>query len=215
MSENDKATRRPTQFMADLAQAMRTTAETARQATVEQCGLDAKAYTEQLRAGTSGGITSLRTATIADVGAIRDWSREEAERVRGETEERISRRNSELEAELQEYGSAVETELQRVRERVQAFEAEVDGFFERLLQGTDPLSFAKMAAQLPDPPPFINPDPGALVRDLRLGRSPATQADSIPVPDQTPEVVLDRWWIDSPATIETRLRGKTDPGEPR
>jgi len=35
MSENDRPTRRPTQFLADLAQAMRATVETARQATIE------------------------------------------------------------------------------------------------------------------------------------------------------------------------------------
>jgi hypothetical protein len=199
MNENDKATRRPTQFLADLAQAMRAAAETARQATVEQCKSDANAYTEQLRAGTNGETASLRTAASADNGAIREWSKVEAERIRVETEQRIARRYSQLEEELQEGNYAIEIELQRVGERVQAFEAEVAQFFERLLQGTDPASFAAMASQLPVSPAFVDSDPAALVHDLRLSRSPTRRADSVPVPDQTPEVVPDGWWMDSPA----------------
>jgi len=214
MIDNDRATRRPTQFLADLAQAMRATAETARQATVEQCKSDADAYTEQLRAGTNGETASLRTASSADNGAIREWSKAEAERIRVEMEERISRRQSQLEEELQEYNSAIDIELQRVGERVQAFEAEVAQFFERLLQGTDPASVAKMASQLPVSPAFGDPDPAALVHDLRMSRSPAAQADSLPVPDQTPEVVTDHWWMDSPAALAARVHAKPGPGEP-
>ena len=214
MIDNDRATRRPTQFLADLAQAMRATAETARQATVEQCKSDADAYTEQLRAGTNGETASLRTASSADNGAIREWSKAEAERIRVEMEGRISRRQSQLEEELQEYNSAIDIELQRVGERVQAFEAEVAQFFERLLQGTDPASVAKMASQLPVSPGFGDPDPAALVHDLRMSRSPAVQADSLPVPDQTPEVVADHWWMDSPAALAARVHAKPGPGEP-
>jgi hypothetical protein len=214
MIENDRATRRPTQFLADLAQAMRVAAETARQATVEQCKSDANSYTEQLRAGTNGETASLRTASSADNGAIREWSKAEAERIGVEMEERISRRHNQLEKELQEYNSAIDIELQRVGERVQAFEDEVAQFFERLLQGTDPASLAKMASQLPVSPAFGDPDPAALVHDLRMSRSPAVQADSLPVPDQTPEVVTDRWWMDSPAALAARVRAKPGPGEP-
>jgi hypothetical protein len=215
MIDNDRATRRPTQFLADLAQAMRATAETARQATVEQCKSDADAYTEQLRAGTNGETASLRTASSADNGAIREWSKAEAERIRVEMEERISRRQSQLEEELQEYNSAIDIEFQRVGERVQAFEAEVAQFFERLLQGTDPASFATMASQLPVSPAFGDPDPAALVHDLRLSRSPAMQVESVPVPvpDETPEVMPDHWWMDSPTALAARARAKTDLGE--
>jgi len=198
MSEDDRATRRPTKFQADLAQAMRATVETARLATVEQCESDAKAYAEQLRAGTNGETASRRTAASADYGAIRQWSKLEAERIRVETEERTSRRHSQLEMELQEYNSAVELELQRVGERIQAFDAEVAQFFERLLQATDPASLAAMASQLPVSRAFGDPDPAALVHNLRLSRSPIKKTDSLPIPDKTPEAVPDGWWMDSP-----------------
>jgi hypothetical protein len=198
MSENDMETRRPTRFLADLAQAMRGTAETALQATVEQCKSDAITYTEEVRAGTNGGIASLRAAASADNGAIREWSKAEMERIRVETEQRIARRYSQLEEELQECNYAIEIELQRIGERVRTFEAEVGQFFERFLQGTDPASFAAMASQLPASPAFGDPNPAALIHDLRLSRSQTMRANPKRVPGQTPGAAPDRWWTDSP-----------------
>ena len=149
---NETAARHPNRFMADLTQAMRSTAETARQGTIEQCQADAKAYTEQLHSRTDDEAASLRKAAEADVSAIRDWSKAEMERIRVETEQRISRRRELLEQELQEYNSAIELEIERVQKRVAAFEGEVTQFFEQLLQEADPTVFASMAAQMPDPP---------------------------------------------------------------
>jgi hypothetical protein len=162
--------RLPNRFMADLTQAMRSTAETARQGTIDQCQADAKAYTEQLHARTDDEAASLRKAAEADVSAIRDWSKAEMERIRVETEQRIARRRELLEQELQEYNAAIELEIERVQKRVAAFEDEVAGFFEQLLQEADPTVFASMAAQMPDPPAFTAGDRGNLTSDLRARR---------------------------------------------
>ena len=162
--------RLPNRFMADLTQAMRSTAETARQATVEQCQADAKAYTEQLHSRTDDEAASLRKAAEADVSAIRDWSKAEMERIRVETEQRIARRRELLEQELQEYNTAIEVEIERVQKRVGAFEGEVTQFFEQLLQEADPTVFASMAAQMPDPPTFSVRERSGVTADLRARR---------------------------------------------
>jgi hypothetical protein len=162
--------RLPNRFMADLTQAMRSTAETARQGTVEQCQADAKAYTEQLHSRTDDEAASLRKAAEADVSAIRDWSKAEMERIRVETEQRIARRRELLEQELQEYNAAIELEIERVQKRVAAFEGEVAQFFEQLLQEADPTVFASMAAQMPDPPVFSVSDRSGTTADLRARR---------------------------------------------
>ncbi len=162
--------RLPNRFMADLTQAMRSTAQTARQATVEQCQADAKAYTEQLHSRTDDEAASLRKAAEADVSAIRDWSKAEMERIRVETEQRIARRRELLEQELQEYNAAIELEIERVQKRVAAFEGEVTQFFEQLLQEADPTVFASMAAQMPDPPVFSVSDRSGVTADLRARR---------------------------------------------
>ena len=202
MSEIDKVGR-PTRFMADLALAMRATAETARQATIDQCQSDAQTYTEHLRARKNGDSASLHAAASADVGTIREWSKAEAERIRIEMEERIARRNVELEEELKEYRSAAEIEIQHVGERVAAFEAEVAAFFEKLLQGNDPTAFATMAALVPDPPAFNAPDPAALVQAIRAGTGTTKPAASSAA-TAAPEEVTDHWWMDSPAALAAR-----------
>jgi hypothetical protein len=176
MSVNETAARHPNRFLADLTQAMRSTAETARQGTIEQCQADAKAYTEKLHARTDDEAASLRKAAEADVSAIRDWSKAEMERIRVETEQRISRRRELLEQELQEYNSAIELEIERVQNRVSAFEAEVANFFESLSQEADPTVFASMAAQMPDPPSFEESDRGTLAPDLRARREQIMRA---------------------------------------
>ena len=192
MSVNETAARHPNRFLADLTQAMRSTAETARQGTIEQCQADAKAYTEKLHARTDDEAASLRKAAEADVSAIRDWSKAEMERIRVETEQRISRRRELLEQELQEYNSAIELEIERVQNRVSAFEAEVANFFESLSQEADPTVFASMAAQMPDPPSFEESDRGTLAPDLRARREQimrAGQEVATAAPQPSPEAV--------------------------
>jgi len=167
---NETAARHPNRFMADLILTMRSTAETARLGTIEQCQADAKAYTERLHARTDDEAASLRKAAEADVSAIRDWSKAEMERIRVETEQRISRRRELLEQELQEYNSAIELEIERVQKRVTSFEQEVAQFFEQLQQESDPTVFASMAAQMPDPPEFADSDRTSIADDLRARR---------------------------------------------
>ncbi len=159
---NETATRHANQFLADLTQAMRSTAETARQATIEQCQADAKSYTEQLQARTDGEGASLRQAAEADVSAIRDWSTAEIERIGVETEQRIARRRELLEQELHEYASAIEVEIASIQKHVADYEAEVASFFERLLKEGDPSVFASMAAQMPESPSFGEGEYGSI-----------------------------------------------------
>jgi hypothetical protein len=203
MSVNSTDTHRPKQFLADLVKAMGEAARAAQQATIDQCRSDATECTERLRAGTSGGSGDLHRAAVADVRTIREQSRAAEERVRIVTEERIIRRNQRLEEELREYQSAIETEVHSVGERVQAFEAEVARVFEQLVQGTDPLSFVKIAARMPSPPAFIDPVPGTLLHDLRQGRSRATRAES-----------ADRSRLDSGIAFAPRTHSRPRSGQP-
>jgi hypothetical protein len=179
MSVNDTAARHPNRFLADLTQAMRSTAETARQATIDQCQADAKAYVEKLHARTDDEAASLRKGAEADVSAIRDWSKAEVERIRVETEQRIARRRELLEQELQEYNSAIELEIERVQKRVSGFEEEVAQFFEQLLQEADPTIFASMAAQMPDPPTFAEADRGTLATEIKARREKIMRSEDL------------------------------------
>ena len=167
---NDTGARHPNRFLADLTLAMHSTAETARQATIDQCQADAKAYTEQLHARKEDETASLRKAAEADVIAIREWSKAEVERIRLETEQRISRRRELLDQELQEYNSGIAFDIERVQKRVQSYQDEIAQYFEQLLQEPDPTTFASMGARMPEPPDFTDADRGHLATDIRALR---------------------------------------------
>ena len=213
---NESAAHHPNRFLADLTSAMRATAETARQSTLQQCKADAKAYVEQLHARTDDEAQELRKAAEVDVTTIRERSKAKVERIRVETEQRIARRRELLEQELQEYNAAIELEIARVQDRVTAFESEVSLFFEQLLQGAgaDPTTFATMASQVPDPPAFTELDRQALASELRAKREAAARAAAAEAtgPDGSnghkDEELPDFWWLDSPATLAAHAHGE-------
>jgi hypothetical protein len=208
---NESAAHHPNRFLADLTTAMRATAETARQATLEQCKADAEAYVEQLHSKTEDEAKELRQAAENDVTTIRDRSKARVERIHIETEERITKRRELLEQELQDFTAAIELEIARVEDRVSAFEAEVQLFFEQLLQSasSDPTTFATMASQVPDPPAFAELDRQALANELRARREETARKDAAEETGPAgsngsngkKEELPDFWWMDSPATL--------------
>ena len=173
---NETAARHPNRFLADLTQAMRSTAETARQTAIEQCEADANSYTEGLQARVDNEGDSLRNAAEADVSAIRDWSKAEMERIRLDTEQQIARRREVLEQDLHAHNSAIELEIDTVRKSVADFERDLAVFFERLLKESDPTVVATMAAEMPDPPCFGDGEGGELALIVSSGQEKALEA---------------------------------------
>jgi hypothetical protein len=175
---NNTAAGRPKQFLFDLAQAMRVTAEAERQATINQCQENAKAYIELLQSQTNGGSASLQQAAVTDISTLRSRSKARMDKTRQETEQRIAQRYELLEQELEEYAAAIEGEIERIQDRVQAFETALARSFGELMETTDPSEFAYLAEHMPEPPPFVEPDSATLVREFRIRREQA-------VPSQT------------------------------
>jgi hypothetical protein len=205
---NESTTRHPNQFLSDLTAAMRATAEAAERAILDQCASDAAARIEQLHARTELGAKSLQDAAMTDVTTIRGQSKAHMEAIRAETERLIADRRDSLERQLQGLDAAVERETATVQERVNAYEAELSRFFERLLEGADPTVFATMASQMPDAPVFER-NPEVLESELQ------------PIGDASPEAAVapeanadepksrelpDHWWLDSPASLAARTR---------
>lgn len=183
---NNTAAGRPKQFLFDLAQAMRVTAESERQATIDQCQANAKAYVEGLQSQTSGESATLQQAAVADISTLRSRSKARMDKTRQETEQRISQRYELLEQELQEFTAAIEGEMGRIQDRVQAFEGELTRSFEQLMETSDPSEFTYLAEHMPEPPPFEEPDSAALVQEYRLRRGQAapSEAQAGPSPEE-------------------------------
>jgi tRNA/tmRNA/rRNA uracil-C5-methylase (TrmA/RlmC/RlmD family) len=198
------------QLLANLATAMRATAETAQQATLDQCQVDAKSYAERLHARSEDERQELRQAADEDVATIEARSKASIARVRAEAEQRIERRRQLLEQELQEYHSAVDREIERVQEKVTAFEKEVSQFFERLLENADPAEFATMASQAPNSPPFTEEDIQTLATELQdMHEDAAREADEQAAAPK--EELPEYWWLDSPTSITAQAHHEEEP----
>ena len=192
----------PSKFMVDLTRAMQGAAETAKADTLARFSADAKAHIESIHAATAVEATELRKQADDDVASIREWSKAEIARIREETDERITHRKARLEREIDAHAADIEGRIERVQRRVDAFEAEMAEFFQRLIAEEDATRFAAMAASLPEPPPWDEMSNGEF----------ATLTDPVPADDMYAQiegalaeqaVVVDPW-PDAPAeTAET------------
>jgi hypothetical protein len=144
--------RRTTKLMADLSRAMQTAAESARDETVARFLADSKTAVEGIQATAQVEAADLRRRADDDVAVVREWSKTEIARIREETESRIAARKQALDGEIDAHAAVVETRVQRVGKTVEAFQAEMDEFFQRLLAEQDPTRIATMAETMPEPP---------------------------------------------------------------
>jgi hypothetical protein len=179
--------RKPNKLMADLTKAMQGAAEAARNETLDRLQADAKAFIEGIHTRSGTESEELRRTADADVASIREWSKAEIARIREETDSRVAARKGALESEIEQHAALIEQRIERVQAHVAWFEAEMAGFFERILAEDDPTQLAAMAENLPEPPTFDD----AELEDLPARFAPAAVVDtSLPesATDNEPEV---------------------------
>jgi hypothetical protein len=155
-------TGRPSRFLADLARAMQAAAEQARAVALDQYRADGASAIERIHGSSASSAAELRRRADEDVAALKEWSKAEIARIREETERRVMARREQLEAQLERHAALVEHEIEQVRGRLASFEQVMGEFFDDLLREDDPARFAARAANLPEPPPFVSPDEGAM-----------------------------------------------------
>ncbi|MFL5675383.1 MAG: hypothetical protein ACJ779_10275 [Chloroflexota bacterium] len=144
--------RRSTKFMVDLSRAMQSASESARDETMAKFVVDSKTAIEEIQAASTVEVAALRQRADDDISAVRDWSKGEIARIREETETRIAKRKHALDGEIEASAAVIEARVARVTATVDAFRADMDEFFERLLAEQDPTRIATMAETMPDPP---------------------------------------------------------------
>ncbi len=194
---DDSGVRQQTKFLADLTQAMRSTAEAARQTTLERCRAEAAAFVEKRQSGSADGGKRVRRESEEDVAAIREQSRVQLDSVRAVTEQRISDRRDALARDLARLDGRLEAELARVQDRVTQYEATLGQFFDRLLEDGDPANLARMASLMPEVPSFEESGSEPLIGgDSAAPGAPAGGGEGLP----------DHWWLDAPARLETEAR---------
>ncbi len=144
--------KKPSKLIADLAAAMRTTAESAREQAVSQLEADARQVVEQIRSGSIEGAAALRQRADDDIASVRDWSKAEIARIREETDHKITDRKTALESEVAGHAAAIDRRVGAVESTVAEYQAEMAAFFERLLKEQDPARLASIAETMPEPP---------------------------------------------------------------
>ena len=87
-----------------------------------------------------------------DIETIERWSKDQIARIRAQTQQRIAGRRNQLGQSLAGHGTIIESEVARVRQAVEGHRAELDTFFVRLTNESDPSEIARLAALLPGPP---------------------------------------------------------------
>ena len=148
------APKKPSKLMADLSAAIRATASSARDQALQQIEADAKEVTESIREGATEGAATLRKRSDDDIAGIRDWSKAEIARIREETDNRIATRKGLLEGELSSHAASVNNRVEEVQFEVDRFKADMDEYFDRLSNESDPSRLATMVEAMPDLPSF-------------------------------------------------------------
>jgi hypothetical protein len=174
-------------FLAELAVAMRATAEKERERISAKVADDATAHVDKVRARAAIETDELKRLAEEDVQHIEDWSASEMERIRAEADQKIQDRRTSLDEYLQQHDSIIDTEIEGVNAAVRDYNTTLDRYFEELAQSDNPAAIVARAEALPPPPDLDE------VRAKARGRAVAMFADqdepiaeAAPLADETP-----------------------------
>ena len=167
-------------LVAGLVRAMLDAAETARQEAITGLADAAKARKDQIQVESTESEAEARRVTDSDIAEIREWSKAQMARIRGETDVRITDRKHQLEGETGELSALHQHRLDHVQHVVEAYESEMDAFFQTLFTQDDPAQLAGMAQQLPEPPDLADEDElGAWTPESILAVADAARYETI------------------------------------
>jgi hypothetical protein len=138
-----------TAFLAQLAGAMRATAAAERTRIDEDIDRRRDAHLETIRSRRDSEAEEMRKLAADDLKAIDEWAEGERQRIDAEREQRAAALQDDLEKSLAEHGSQIDAEIEGVEGAITGYRAEVDAFFAKLDNETDPVEIARLAGQRP------------------------------------------------------------------
>ena len=138
-----------TKFLTDLTAVMQTTAATEKARNGEITEARRKTHIDSIRAREAMEAEELRELAKEDVKGIDAWSEGEIKRIKLERERRIASRREQLQIRLEEHRSVISREVEGVESAVASYRVEMDDFFTRLGNQTDPVEFARQAGSQP------------------------------------------------------------------
>ena len=181
-------------FMRDLVAAMRRVAEETRQAGLSDLREKSEEQVRKLEADSEQLREELRARAEADIAGVAAWASSEEERIKKEAEQRVVGRRAQLDQQLAAEASRAEAEAQALRDRVGAYEGELDAYHAQLSDIADPAAFAAAAKRMPSPPRLsgtpapqeASPGDAAPATTPAPALPPAAGEDTKPAPDVHP-----------------------------
>jgi hypothetical protein len=140
-------------FLQEIARTMQATADRERERIAADIADRLRSLVETVRSRASTEAAELRRLAEADIDQIHEWSAGQVDRVRRETEMRVNARREDLDQHLRQQDAIVEREIARATEAVEAYQNELGRFVGRLVSQQEPTEIARLASQLPEPPP--------------------------------------------------------------
>ena len=182
-------------FLAELALAMRATAEKERERIAARVADDAAAHVEKVRSRAAIETDELKRLAEEDVQHIEEWSTSEMERIRSEANRKIEGRRASLEEYLKQHDSIIDTEIDGVNAAVRDYSSTLDRYFEDLSKSEDPATIVARAEALPPAPDLDQVRAQARARAVAMfaeadessGVADAATPDTAAVADVTPD----------------------------
>ena len=167
-------------FLTDLTAVMQTTAASEKARNTELTESRRKTHIDSIRAREAMEAEELRELAKEDVKGIDAWSEGEIKRIKLERERRIASRREQLQIRLEEHRSVIAREVDGVEAAVAGYRTEMDDFFTKLGNQTDPVEFARQAGSQPAFPDLTKagaPQPVAAAPDYGyVASAPAVEA---------------------------------------
>jgi hypothetical protein len=139
-------------FLQSLVDAMRKIADQTREEALAKLRAAVAERSAGIRSETEQRAAELHEIADKDLAGIADWEQGEIQRIRDEAATKVSARNATLDAQLAANTAAGEGAMTAVEARVEAFEAEMSGFFAKLNDIHDPAALASALKQIPQAP---------------------------------------------------------------
>jgi hypothetical protein len=160
-------------FLANLVQAMQTTAGEERARLTEDTDRRREAHISTINARLESEADRMRELADEDIKGIDAWAESEQQRIQQEREERTAAVRDDLEVSLTAHRAGIDREIDAVEAAITAYRADVDAFFATFEQATDPVAIARHAGRRPAFPNLetLTPTPA---------ETPAEEADEQP-----------------------------------
>jgi len=177
-------------FMRDLVAAMRRVAEETRQAGLADLRAKSEEQVQKLEADSERLREELRSRAEADIAGVAAWASSEEDRIKREAEQRVVGRRAQLDQQLAAETTRAQGEAQALRDRVAAYEAELDAYHAQLSDIADPAAFASAAKSMPSPPRLAGVPAAAEAPPVAEVESVA-DAEAEAAPEAAPEAAVE------------------------